>query len=63
MQTQLDEIRSARQALNLAGFDLIGENALKTIEFGFGLLDDSGVVFEEDDVLLDYRNEFSKLLD
>ena len=58
MQTQMDEIRSARRALNLFGMDLVGSNAFDVIKNGILLADETGVDLGQD--IIDFRDEFKK---
>ena len=58
MQTQMDEINSVRQALALAGQDLIGQNAFKVIQDGISLAQESGVELGTE--VIDFRNQFKK---
>ena len=54
----MDEINSVRQALALAGQDLIGQNAFKVIQDGISLAQESGVELGTE--VIDFRNQFKK---
>ena len=58
MQTQIDEINAVRQALKLAGQDLIGQNAFKVIQDGISLAQETGVELGTE--VIDFRDQFKK---
>lgn len=56
MQTQIDEINAVRQALKLAGQDLIGKNAFKVIQDSISLAQETGVELGTE--VIDFRDQF-----